>query len=127
MRNGGVLLRANRELSEKASSFGMAGSVYQDELAGNARQREGRRAGVHDMPLLVTAAVIRGEVMRSWQKTDWQRTVANFVVISVEIKLDGFQTGVWFHRANLASETLRMTSARSRLFNLRHLALRPSF
>jgi hypothetical protein len=74
MRGGGVLLRANRELSEKASSFGMAGSVYQDELAGNARQREGRRAGVHDMPLLVTAAVIRGEVMASWRNTDWQRT-----------------------------------------------------
>jgi len=67
MRGGGVLLRANDELSEKASSFGMAGSVYQDELAGNARLREGWRAGVHDMPLLVTAAVIRGEVMASWR------------------------------------------------------------
>jgi len=54
----------------------MAGSVYQDELAGNARQREGRRAGVHDMPLLITAAVIRGEVMASWWYWVWQRTVA---------------------------------------------------
>jgi hypothetical protein len=71
MRNGGVLLRARRELSAKASSFGMAGSVAFNELAGNALQRE-------DLQCVAFAAYPvprrQGEVIIKWQLEAWQRT-----------------------------------------------------